>query len=99
MVGGCRLMGETGYGGFSISINPTFSPAILTFLKLYGAVFALPNIRGGGEFGEEWHDAGIWERKVGQCFSTSKSAVNDLCRSTSLMISLRLRKIYNFLRQ
>ena len=59
-------MGGTGYGGFSVSINPTFSPAILTFLKSYGAVFALPNIRGGGEFGEEWHEAGIWERKVSQ---------------------------------
>lgn len=64
--------GETGYGGFSISINPTFSPAILTFLKSYGAVFALPNIRGGGEFGEEWHNAGIRERKVSQRFSTIK---------------------------
>ncbi|KAF8548935.1 hypothetical protein OG21DRAFT_1422158 [Imleria badia] len=55
---------QYGYGGFSISINPTFSPAILTFLKSYGAVFALPNIRGGGEFGEEWHSAGIKERKI-----------------------------------
>lgn len=60
--------GEIGYGGFSISINPSFSPAILTFLKSYGAVFALPNIRGGGEFGEEWHNAGIRERKVSWCF-------------------------------
>ncbi|KIJ20885.1 hypothetical protein PAXINDRAFT_165716 [Paxillus involutus ATCC 200175] len=55
---------QYGYGGFSISINPTFSPAILTFLKSYGAVFALPNIRGGGEFGEDWHNAGIRERKI-----------------------------------
>lgn len=54
----------TGYGGFSISINPSFSPAILSFLKSYGAVYALPNIRGGGEFGEEWHNAGIREKKV-----------------------------------
>ncbi|KAF9240642.1 prolyl oligopeptidase [Melanogaster broomeanus] len=43
-----------GYGGFSISINPSFSPAILTFLKSYGAVFAMPNIRGGAEFGKTY---------------------------------------------
>ncbi|KAI6114866.1 prolyl oligopeptidase [Pisolithus croceorrhizus] len=55
---------QYGYGGFSISINPSFSPSILTFLKSYGAVFALPNIRGGGEFGEEWHEAGIREKKI-----------------------------------
>ncbi|KAF8448942.1 prolyl oligopeptidase [Boletus edulis BED1] len=55
---------QYGYGGFSVSINPFFSPSILTFLKSYGAVFALPNIRGGGEFGEEWHNAGIMERKI-----------------------------------
>ncbi|KAG9313061.1 prolyl oligopeptidase [Chiua virens] len=59
---------STGYGGFSISINPSFSPSILTFLKAYGAVFALPNIRGGGEFGEEWHSAGIREHKVSSLF-------------------------------
>lgn len=54
----------TGYGGFTISINPFFSAAMLTFLKRYGAILAVPNIRGGGEFGEEWHLAGTRERKV-----------------------------------
>ena len=58
---------SAGYGGFTISINPFFSPSILTFLQRYGAVLAVPNIRGGGEFGEEWHLAGTKERKV-NCF-------------------------------
>ena len=53
-----------GYGGFTISVNPFFSPAILTWMQKYGAVLAVPNIRGGGEFGEEWHLAGTRERKV-----------------------------------
>ncbi|KAL0949097.1 hypothetical protein HGRIS_009187 [Hohenbuehelia grisea] len=55
---------QYGYGGFSISINPFFSPSMLTFLQNYGAVLAVPNIRGGSEFGEDWHQGGIHERKV-----------------------------------
>ena len=46
-----------GYGGFSISINPFFSPAILTWMQKYGVILAVANIRGGGEFGEEWEEA------------------------------------------
>lgn len=53
-----------GYGGFSISIDSFFSPTILTFLQKYGAILAVPNIRGGGEFGETWHNAGIREKRV-----------------------------------
>ncbi|KAG6888631.1 hypothetical protein C0995_006875 [Termitomyces sp. Mi166 len=54
---------QYGYGGFSISIDPFFSPTILTFLKTYGAILAVPNIRGGAEFGEDWHKAGTREKK------------------------------------
>jgi prolyl oligopeptidase PreP (S9A serine peptidase family) len=54
----------SGYGGFSISVAPAFNSSNLTFLKNYGAVFVVANIRGGAEYGEEWHQAGIRERKV-----------------------------------
>jgi len=61
---GMMLTAFEGYGGFSISIGSFFSPSILTAMRAYGFVFAVPNIRGGGEFGEEWHLAGTRERKV-----------------------------------
>ena len=46
-------------------MDPFFSPAILAFLQAYGAIFAVPNIRGGGEFGNEWHRAASRENKAG----------------------------------
>lgn len=46
-----------GYGGFDIALTPAYSPVRMAWLEAGGA-FALANIRGGGEFGRSWHDAG-----------------------------------------
>ncbi len=50
------------YGGFNISLTPTFSVANLVWLEL-GGVYAQANLRGGGEYGESWHRAGTFARK------------------------------------
>lgn len=52
----------TGYGGFSVSMTPKFSASLLVWLER-GGLFALPNLRGGGEYGEDWHRAGMLGNK------------------------------------
>jgi prolyl oligopeptidase len=51
-----------GYGGFNVTMSPSFSPAIQSWLEL-GGIYAVANLRGGGEYGEEWHQAGTRLRK------------------------------------
>lgn len=51
-----------GYGGFNVSLTPAFSVANLVWIEM-GGVYAVPNLRGGGEYGKAWHDAGIQLKK------------------------------------
>lgn len=52
----------TGYGGFNLSQLPNFSANAVAWAE-NGGLWALPNLRGGGEFGEKWHDAGMLSHK------------------------------------
>lgn len=51
-----------GYGGFNISMMPGFSVSMLTWMEM-GGVYVMANLRGGGEYGEEWHQAGTKLKK------------------------------------
>jgi len=64
---GIRLDGSnptllTGYGGFNVSLTPWFSASAALWVEA-GGLYAVANLRGGGEFGEDWHNAGMLEKK------------------------------------
>ncbi len=52
----------TGYGGFNVSETPTFSRSMYLWME-HGGIYAVANLRGGAEFGEDWHRAGMLEKK------------------------------------
>lgn len=52
----------TGYGGFLVSMTPQWNPAWAWWME-HGGWFAQPNMRGGGEYGEHWHEAGMFQNK------------------------------------
>ena len=80
-----KLNGENplllyGYGGFGISIVPHFNKNILPFLES-GGIYAIANIRGGGEFGEKWHKGGVGRKK--------QKVFNDFISSAEWLIKNR----------
>jgi prolyl oligopeptidase len=76
--GGPRPALLTGYGGFDISLTPAYSPSALAWVEA-GGVYAVANLRGGSEEGEEWHRAGMLEHKQ-NVFDDFRCAAEALIR-------------------
>ncbi len=79
-----------GYGGFNISLTPTYSPAIAAWLDA-GGIYAVPSLRGGGEYGRDWHEAGMVSKKQ-NVFDDFIAAAEELIRlryTTSKRLAIR----------
>jgi prolyl oligopeptidase len=70
-----------GYGGFNINLSPWFYPLAIPFIE-QGGVFAVANLRGGGEYGEPWHHAGILEKK--------QTVFNDFIAAAEYLIAEKI---------
>ena len=70
----------TGGGGFNASMTPTFAPDIATWLQL-GGIYAVANVRGGGEYGRAWHGAAVGDRK--------QVAIDDFVAAAEFLIGQR----------
>ena len=70
----------TGGGGFNTSTTPVFSPDVAAWLEL-GGIYAVANVRGGGEYGRAWHDAATGARK--------QVAIDDFIAAAEFLISQR----------
>ncbi len=75
-----------GYGGFSIALTPMYYPWVIPFIE-DGGVFVVANLRGGSEYGEEWHRAGMREKKI-NVFRDFIAVIEDLRRRGSEVIAM-----------
>ncbi|XP_026463642.1 prolyl endopeptidase-like [Ctenocephalides felis] len=67
-----------GYGGFNVSLTPTFSVSRAIFMHCFNGIIAVPNLRGGGEYGEKWHNAGRLHNK--------QNVFDDFCAAAEYLV-------------